>query len=167
MNTNIFTRLIGLYMQTMHVHQRKMQPSNHSNALYSPHYAMDNREQSNFSYRDAESALLERLNLPAQVQRLDLAEAIVLMNFLSRSHRLDHTLAYDNKTLEAVAIHGYHWRTIPELRGVNPETALYLDSYVRAKELAKRLDELYQEYQERVIKQKQELDQLQRRIAEA
>ncbi len=93
------------------------------------HYAIDDKEKSNISYREAESALLSELGFPQHPHELKYGDAHVLMDYLMKHSRV----MLDERTIHAVRTQGYKWRR--DVPDVNPETALYLDAYARLNEI--------------------------------
>ncbi len=108
-------------------------------ARFSPYqsekYALDDQKTSNYTTREAESALLEKVGLSTDVHSLRHVEAVHTMIYAAQLPRTDKEVIFSSQTHEILQEKGYEWRKHPSLQGVTPETALYLDAYVRAREI--------------------------------
>ncbi len=107
----------------------------HGSNYHGSMYALQERG-SNYSVREGESALLEKLGLPINPQELTFADAFHVMMYAATSEHVDRDVIYNADTQAILNEKGYAWRSDPALKDVAPETALYLDAYVRAREFS-------------------------------
>lgn len=104
-------------------------------------YAL-HEQGSNFSAREAESEILNKVGGITNPRELSFADAYHAMIYAALQTQTDKDIIFSADTREILLQQRYNWRNHERLKNVTPETALYLDAFVRLKEFSSYIERL-------------------------